>query len=77
MFFYISGYATSFFKTETKMAYARFTWGKCTRILAPLIIAIPLFLIPALWLQRKYMNYNIDGANAEDSLTTWYIQYFK
>jgi len=50
MFFYISGYATSFFKTETRMAYARFTWGKVTRILAPLIVAIPLFLIPALWL---------------------------
>jgi len=76
MFFYISGYAASFFKTEKKMAYATFTWGKCTRIFFPFLVAIPVFLIPALWLQRPYASTAIDGATNDDGLFTWYIAYF-
>ena len=38
MFFYISGYAASFFKTEQKMAYGKFAWGKVTRILFPFLV---------------------------------------
>jgi fucose 4-O-acetylase-like acetyltransferase len=56
MFFYISGYATSFFKTEKPFAYGKFVWGKCTRILFPFIVAVPLFLIPMLWFERSYCN---------------------
>lgn len=76
MFFYISGYAASFYKTEKPMAYARFTWGKCTRIFFPFLVAVPLFLIPALWLQRSYADTKIEGATNDDGLFTWYIAYF-
>ena len=77
MFFYISGYGASFFKTEKPNSWFRFTWGKCTRIFFPFLVAIPLFLIPSLWMQRNYEGWAIDGAGPDDSLFTWYIQYFK
>jgi fucose 4-O-acetylase-like acetyltransferase len=75
MFFYISGFAASFFKTEKHMAYAHFTWGKCTRIIFPFLVAVPLFLIPALWLQRGYANTAIDGVTNDDSMLTWFGAY--
>lgn len=75
MFFYISGYAASFFKTEKPRAYARFTWGKCSRILFPFLLAVPLFLIPSLWMRRSYEDCQIDGATNDDGLWTWYGAY--
>jgi fucose 4-O-acetylase-like acetyltransferase len=75
MFFYISGCGASFFNTEKKFAYGIFVWGKCTRIIFPFLVAIPLFLIPALWLQRSYADTHIDNATNEDGLFTWYKAY--
>jgi len=75
MFFYISGFSSSYTKTEKKMAYGRFVWGKCTRIIFPFIVAIPLFLIPALWLQCTYASTAIDGAVCGDSFMTWFKAY--
>jgi len=75
MFFYISGCAASFYKTERTMAYALFVWGKVTRILFPFFVAVPCFLIPALWLQRSYANTVIDGITNDDSFLTWFAAY--
>ena len=75
MFFYISGMISSFFRTEKPMSWFRFTWSKCTRIFFPFLVAIPLFLIPSLWMQRNYEGWEIDGATKTDSLFTWFGAY--
>lgn len=78
MFFYISGYATSFFKTEKRCAYARFVWGKLTRILFPFFVAVPLFLIPMLWMERDYCDAGgcvPPEATKESGLFTFYVKW--
>ena len=35
------------------------------RIFFPFLVAVPLFLIPALWLQRSYADTKIEGATNE------------
>ena len=60
------------------MAYGWFVWGKCTRILFPFLVAVPLFLIPMLWLERAYCD-NGDcvppGATKDSGLFTFFAKW--
>ena len=49
LFFYISGAATKFFNAD-KRGFLSFTWDKVKRLLLPAIVAIPIFLVPMLYL---------------------------
>ena len=57
MFFYISGMASTYYKTNKKNAYIKFVWSKITRIIFPFIVACFVFLIPRLYFGQDFETF--------------------
>lgn len=69
MFFYISGIGASHYNCE-KNKFLKFLLGKVVRLSLPLVVAVPLFLIPRLYLSQPYEDTGrVDGVSIENYWT--------
>lgn len=73
-FFYLSGNAMTFFKTQEK-GFLKYLWGKITSLIIPLVIAIPVLLIPRLYIGQEYEAFaRPDGVNTEEDVGQFYLK---
>jgi hypothetical protein len=75
-FFYISGVGVQFYNTQKK-GFLIFAKNKLSRLLLPLLYAIPFFLIPRLYLAQDFQAFTRpDGSNIESNIFTFFKKSF-
>jgi hypothetical protein len=73
-FFYLSGNAMTFFKTQEK-GFFKYLWGKMTSLIFPLCLAIPILLIPRLYIGQEWEAFaRPDGVHAEEDIGAFYLK---
>lgn len=75
MFFYISGFAVTFFNTEKK-TFKQYFCDKFKRLIIPLVIVTFVFLIPRNYLDQTFSLFGRpDGKNQEWNLMKYYGEF--
>lgn len=70
MFFMISGMASSFFKTQ-KRGFLVYLKAKFMRLIVPLLISVPAFLVPRLYFSQSYETIGVIGGDVDWNFFTY------
>jgi surface polysaccharide O-acyltransferase-like enzyme len=74
LFFYISGMSATFFDTQNK-GFGNFALEKFVRLIAPLFLAIPCFLIPRLYLGQEFEDWTrIQPDQVEKNFWAYFVK---